>query len=347
MLQLLQTLLADREDERAERQANIAALQQIANQGHGNHDHPGSKLKNFQNTNPPVFSKTEEPLDADDWLQTMENNLEVAGVDENEKVLFATHYLAGPARAWWTSARALNAGQMMTWADFKLKFSKYHVPPGLIKKMRDEFRELKQGRMSVVEYRDRFLTLSRYAPDETDTTEKRKERFLNGLHDEMQTVLVNITFADLEALVDSAIQMEGKLHQANENRKRRMMNQKILVTKYSRIGRNQRPVPILPEASEHPRAAEGACGPDDRVAAWALVAPAYGVVAPSTLRCPFAYIKPHENPYGISHGAKPSEPPPAKPRCGDGSLCSGTPPDGEVPRKASPSTRCLRVLLFL
>ncbi|KAK1649298.1 hypothetical protein QYE76_067103 [Lolium multiflorum] len=54
----------------------------------------------------------------------------------------------------------MNAGQMMTWEDFKLKFSKYHVPQGLIKKMRDEFRELKQGRMSVVEYRDRFLTLS-------------------------------------------------------------------------------------------------------------------------------------------------------------------------------------------
>ncbi|KAK1653225.1 hypothetical protein QYE76_071030 [Lolium multiflorum] len=156
----------------------------------------------------------------------MENNLEVAGVEDNEKVLFATHYLAGPARAWWTSARALNAGQMMTWEDFKLKFSKYHVPPGLIKKMRDEFRELKQGRMTVVEYRDKFLTLSRYAPDETDTVEKRKERFLNGLHDEMQTVLINIPFADLEALVDSAIQMEGKIHQANENRKRRMMNQK-------------------------------------------------------------------------------------------------------------------------
>ncbi|KAK1687033.1 hypothetical protein QYE76_047881 [Lolium multiflorum] len=226
MMQLLQTLLADRETERAERQANIIALQNIANQGHGNHDHPGSKLKNFQNTNPPVFSKTEEPLDADDWLQTMENNLEVAGVEANEKVLFATHYLAGPARAWWTSTRAMNGGQFMTWEDFKLKFSKYHVPPGLIKKMRDEFRELKQGRMTVVEYRDKFLTLSRYAPDETDTVEKRKERFLNGLHDEMQTVLVNIPFADLEALVDSAIQMEGKLNQANENRKRRMANQR-------------------------------------------------------------------------------------------------------------------------
>ncbi|KAK1695682.1 hypothetical protein QYE76_012379 [Lolium multiflorum] len=201
LTQILQQMLADREVDRTERQANLAVLQQLAqnNQGHGNHDHPGSKLKNFQNTNPPVFSKTEEPLDADDWLQTMENNLEVAGVEDDDKVLFATHYLAGPARAWWTSARALNAGQLMTWADFKLKFSKYHVPPGLIKKMRDEFRELKQGRLTVVEYRDSSSLV--------------------------KTVLVNIPFADLEALVDSAIQMEGKLNQANENRKRRMMHQ--------------------------------------------------------------------------------------------------------------------------
>ncbi|KAK1682413.1 hypothetical protein QYE76_043261, partial [Lolium multiflorum] len=87
--------------------------------------------------------------------------------------------------------------------------------------MRDEFRELKGDDGGV---RDKFLTLSRYAP-ETDTTDKRKERFLNGLDDEMQTVLVNILFADLEALVDSTIQMEGKLNQANENRKRRMMHQ--------------------------------------------------------------------------------------------------------------------------
>jgi hypothetical protein len=66
MMQLLQTLMTDQETDKAERQANIAALQNLVNQGHGNHDHPGSKLKNFQNTNPPVFSKTEEPLDTDD-----------------------------------------------------------------------------------------------------------------------------------------------------------------------------------------------------------------------------------------------------------------------------------------
>ncbi|KAK1630022.1 hypothetical protein QYE76_004337 [Lolium multiflorum] len=141
--------------------------------------------------NPPVFSKTEEPLDADDWLQTMENNLEVA------EWKLMTRCCLPPTiwqdtRAWWTSARALNAGQLMTWADFKLKFGKYHVPPGLIKKMRDEFRELKQGRLTVVEYRDKFLTLSRYAPDED-----REKEGEDG----------------------------GQAEQANENRKRRMMHQ--------------------------------------------------------------------------------------------------------------------------
>src|SRR4051812_35389405 len=56
-------------------------------------------------------------------------------------------------------------------------------------------------------------------------TLKPRRRFMNGLHDEMQTVLVNTPFADIEALVDSAIQMEGNINQANENRKRRMMHQ--------------------------------------------------------------------------------------------------------------------------
>ena len=75
MLQIQQMLLVDREAERTGRQANLATLQHIAqmannnnHHGHGNQDNPGYKLKNFQHTNPPMFTKLEEPLDADDWL---------------------------------------------------------------------------------------------------------------------------------------------------------------------------------------------------------------------------------------------------------------------------------------
>jgi hypothetical protein len=64
----------------------------------------------------------------------------------------------------------------MPWEEFKSKFSKAHVPMGLVKRMRDEFRNLKQGSLSVVDYRDRFLTLSRYAPDDVVTPMKRSKK---------------------------------------------------------------------------------------------------------------------------------------------------------------------------
>ena len=102
MAQLLRLLMEEHQAARDERQANMAALQQLvqaatnANQGGGGaggNEEPRSRLQDFQNTNPPVFLQTKEPLDAEDWLRTMENNLVVAAVGNNEKVLYATHYL--------------------------------------------------------------------------------------------------------------------------------------------------------------------------------------------------------------------------------------------------------------
>jgi hypothetical protein len=51
--------------------------------------------------------------------------------------------------------------------------TKYHVPKGLMIVKKEEFLALKQGSMSVSEYQDRFLQLSRYAPEDVDTDAKR------------------------------------------------------------------------------------------------------------------------------------------------------------------------------
>ena len=229
--QLLALLLEEREASRQERQAHLAVLQQLAanaqnNNNNNNHDDQRSTLSDFQKTTPPVFAKTVQPLEAEDWLRTIENNLEVARVTNEEKVLFATHYLTGPARAWWEATKAMQpAGQVITWEEFKVKFRKVHVPSGLISRKRDEFRRLRQGGKDVVKYLEEFMDLARYAPEDTNTEEKKMDHFLNGLHTEMQCVLVTHTFADLEALVDKAIQMESKRNVMFEDRKRRMANQ--------------------------------------------------------------------------------------------------------------------------
>jgi hypothetical protein len=231
MTQVLQLMLEEREAARAERQANLATLQHLAqiathHNNNGGNDEPQNKLRDFQNSNPPVFSKSTEPLDADDWLRTIENKLEYARVGANDKVLYATHFLAGAVGAWWENVRAMQPeGQVMTWEAFKTKFRKAHVPTGLIKIMRDKFLNLKQGGMSVPEYLDKFTTWGRYAPNDIDTDEKKRERFLNGLQEELQTYLVAVHYPDIEAMVDAAIMVEDKNKAARESRKRWMMSQ--------------------------------------------------------------------------------------------------------------------------
>ena len=56
----------------------------------GNQPASHSKLSDFQRTKPPSFSQAIDPLDADDWLRTMEKKLEVARTDEEDKVPFVT-----------------------------------------------------------------------------------------------------------------------------------------------------------------------------------------------------------------------------------------------------------------
>jgi hypothetical protein len=57
------------------------------------------------------------------------------------------------------------------------------VPLGMMKLKKKEFKDLKQDSMSVSEYVTHFTELSRYAPDNVDTDEKKKYWFLNGLND--------------------------------------------------------------------------------------------------------------------------------------------------------------------
>ena len=260
MAQVPRLLMEDREAARTERNANLATLHHLAqiavnqNGGQGNEE-LRSKLRDFQNTNPPVFSKSEVPLDADDWIRTIENNLRVAQVGDNEKVVYATHYPSGPARAWWEAVRAmLPQDEVVAWEAFKTKFLKRYVPSGLVSIMREKFLQLKQGGMSVSEYLEKFTTLARYAPADTDTMDKKKERFMNKLHDEMQCILVVMPFTDLESLADAAIMMEHKRKDSFENRKRRQqMQQGGRSSSPAGSYPRPRPSPLSRPASQPPR----------------------------------------------------------------------------------------------
>ena len=139
----------------------VANLQQ-AQQQQPPPPRPPSGLREFLSTQPPTFSHAVEPLDADDWLTTIESKLRIAQCTEQEKVLFASHQLTGPAAEWWTAFSAAHASPNgITWREFVSNFRNRYVPAGEIKLKRKEFLSLKQGSMTVRQYLTRFTQLSR------------------------------------------------------------------------------------------------------------------------------------------------------------------------------------------
>ena len=85
----------------------LRSVQAVVGQN-GNQNGYHSKLSDFQRTKPPSFSQVIDPLEADDWLRTIEKKLEIAHAVEGDKVPFATHYLEGAAAIWWDNAKAMS-----------------------------------------------------------------------------------------------------------------------------------------------------------------------------------------------------------------------------------------------
>jgi hypothetical protein len=143
---------------------------------------PQDKHRKFMSHKPPTFSSSPDPLHADDWLKSVEKMLNIAQCTDREKVLYALGRLTGLAADWWDSYCAAHAAaNTITWAKFCTQFRNYHIPAGLIKIKKKKFLSLKQGNMTVSEYRDKFIQLSRFALEEVADDERKQEQFMEGL----------------------------------------------------------------------------------------------------------------------------------------------------------------------
>jgi hypothetical protein len=79
-----------------------AVLRNIANNTHhglhqGGHEvNQYSNFKEFMDMRPPIFKEAAEPLEADEWINTMEQKFHVLRLTEELKTEYASHQLQGP-----------------------------------------------------------------------------------------------------------------------------------------------------------------------------------------------------------------------------------------------------------
>ena len=106
----------------------MAQFPQQNPQGH-NQQHVTVALHDFTRLNPTVFRNSEQPLDADDWLHDISQEMESANVAPANLVTFATYHLKGSAAQWWsTHKRSLPDGEVITWDDFQSAFRACYIP---------------------------------------------------------------------------------------------------------------------------------------------------------------------------------------------------------------------------
>jgi hypothetical protein len=165
-----------------------------------------------------------ELMDADDWLNSVEKKLQVVRCNNREKVLLASYQLFSPATDWWDAyVEAHEEPESINWPEFRAAFRAHHVLQGVIKLKKKEFQDLKQGFMSVSEYVTKFTQLSRYAPHEVNTDEKKHECFLNGLNDGLTYALEARDFENFQGMVNKALVLEN--HRGVMEHKRNLVRQ--------------------------------------------------------------------------------------------------------------------------
>jgi hypothetical protein len=76
--------------------------------------------------------------------------------------------------------------------------------------------------MTVSEYLNSFIQLSRYATKDINTNEKKQDMFLNGLNGDIQFQLLNTDYADFHHMIDKAIVIEKKIKEMEKDGKRKM-----------------------------------------------------------------------------------------------------------------------------
>jgi hypothetical protein len=142
-------------------QAHAAAGQQ-KNKGTTNE----LRMDHFLRYEPPKCKGKYDPDGAQEWIDDIERIFRAMACTDAQKVMLATHVLAGDAEHWWRHAcqRMVEAGTLLTWDAFKAEFLRKYFLSDVPNEKEMEFLSLSQGSMSVGDYAARFEALIRFCP---------------------------------------------------------------------------------------------------------------------------------------------------------------------------------------
>jgi hypothetical protein len=188
------------------------AQRQSLPQPYGGGDHhqrppAATTYQEFLSTQPSLFTRAEDPLDADVWLRVVESKFPLLnGVCSDVTKVRFTQQLRGPAWIWWDHFLAMQpVDHVVEWREFKAAFRGHHIPAGIMDRKLNEFLTLTQGNRIVLQYAQAFNDLCQYVGYHADIDEKKRDRFRRGLSTKLRDRLNTVRANSYNELVNMAI----------------------------------------------------------------------------------------------------------------------------------------------
>ena len=146
---------------------------------------------------------------ADHWFMQIEKVLEVIKITSNAtRIRLAAFQLEGEAQVWWKWAKTSRYLEAMTWAEFQELFMGKYFPDTTRHVKAQEFLELKQGTMTVMDYVARFTELAYFSDDYVAMDMAKVRRFENGLKLSIRARIVGLLLQDMDSMVRTALTIE-------------------------------------------------------------------------------------------------------------------------------------------
>ncbi|KAL5553805.1 hypothetical protein UlMin_041206 [Ulmus minor] len=180
-----------------------------------------SLREQFGKMKPAEFVGSTDPLEAEEWINSLETIFDFMRLNDQEK----------GARHWWSTVKLTRDVNIMSWADFIGEFNQKYYNSAILRVQEDEFLNMKQGTMTVIDAVTKFEQLSRLCPSMIRTEEDKLRRIMDMLRPDITLAIESggSPPRTVAKCVERAIRIEYRMTQVKEEK-----------NKYYEAKRNQR-----------------------------------------------------------------------------------------------------------
>ena len=122
------------------------------------------------------------------------------------RIRLAAFQLEGESQVWWDWAKTSREVEAMTWVEFHRLFMSKYFPTKA-----QEFLELEQGTMTVIEYVAIFTELACFGDAYVATDMAKVRRFENGLKLSIRGKIVGLHLQDMDSMVRTTLVIEREM----------------------------------------------------------------------------------------------------------------------------------------